>query len=251
MMEKQKRWQLYLIIAVLAITLYNILPTLFFYSKPLKSPIDGARSSQVAGAVVERVNKLVPDSKDWLASFCNLLGVKPLSIDLVPSNEGLIDIAFRNDKDAALFRRFLPKAGELIPFIPAQLGLSPETASLDSSHVLVQRGVSFELDPGEMSRLFQFTPKYSQDKHVADLYRDLIYDRVSQLALAIGGPGKNALQMSAAVNLKKSSKNDELSMDLAQGIVDISKAFGKDSSIAKRYFASFSQINRERQAGYF
>ena len=34
-MEKQKRWQFYLIIAVLVLTLYNILPTIFFYSKPL------------------------------------------------------------------------------------------------------------------------------------------------------------------------------------------------------------------------
>ena len=30
-MEKQKRWQLVLILTVLLLTLYNILPTVFYY----------------------------------------------------------------------------------------------------------------------------------------------------------------------------------------------------------------------------
>lgn len=36
-MEKQKKWQVWLIIAVMTLTLYNILPTVFYYSKPLKN----------------------------------------------------------------------------------------------------------------------------------------------------------------------------------------------------------------------
>ncbi len=43
-MEKQKKWQFYLIIAVIVLTIYNILPTVFYYSKPLKSPIDAKQS---------------------------------------------------------------------------------------------------------------------------------------------------------------------------------------------------------------
>ena len=49
-MEKQKRWQFYLILAVLVLTLYNILPTLFYYTKPLGAPIDQSRAEKIAEA---------------------------------------------------------------------------------------------------------------------------------------------------------------------------------------------------------
>ena len=45
-MEKQKTWQRYFIAAIILLTLYNILPTVFFYSKPLKSPIDEPRAKK-------------------------------------------------------------------------------------------------------------------------------------------------------------------------------------------------------------
>ncbi|MDP1880281.1 MAG: protein translocase subunit SecF [Parachlamydiaceae bacterium] len=251
MMEKQKRWQLYLIIAVLAITLYNILPTLFFYSKPLKSPIDSHRSTEIAEGITERVNQLEVDAKDWLASFCQLLGVKPLSIDMVPSNRGLIDLSFKNDQDATLFKRFLPKAGELIPFFPAQLELSPDTSSLDPSHVLVQRNVSLEISSDEVNQLFQFTPKFDQDKNIAQGYRELVNDRAAQLALSIAGPSKTALQMSAVASLAKESIYDDLAVDLAQGIVDVNNVFGPQNPISKRYFSSFSQFDSKDSEANF
>ncbi len=45
--------------------------------------------------------------------------------------------------------------------------------------------------------------KFAQDDNIADLYRNIIYDRVTQMALAIGGASKPALQMSAVVSQKK------------------------------------------------
>ena len=72
-MEKQKKWHRYLILAVLLLTLYNILPTVFYYTKPLKSPIDSPRATTLSEEIVQRVNQLEPESKEWLASFCRLL----------------------------------------------------------------------------------------------------------------------------------------------------------------------------------
>src|SRR5690349_679860 len=99
-MEKQKRWQFYLIVAVLVLTLYNILPTIFFYTKPLKAPVDAPRAEQVASSVIDRVNALEEDSKAWIQSFTHLLGVKPTSIDLVTTNTDLIQVSFKNEQDA-------------------------------------------------------------------------------------------------------------------------------------------------------
>jgi SecD/SecF fusion protein len=243
-MEKQKRWQFYLIIAVLALTLYNILPTLFYYSKPLGAPIDAQRAEGVASTVVERVNSLEKESEDWLYSFSHLLGVKPTSVKMDPTNTALIEVVFNNEQDAALFKRFLPRAGALIPFVPAQLQLSPDSEQEQSNVVWVQRNIALHLDPSEMNQLFQFTPKYSSEGQVADLYRNIVYDRATQVALGIAGPSKTALQMAAVVeDSQDSSRSNDALIALAKDIVDIDQVLGVNNPITKRYFASFSQID--------
>ncbi|WP_068467383.1 protein translocase subunit SecDF [Candidatus Protochlamydia phocaeensis] len=249
-MEKQKRWQFYLIVAVLVITLYNILPTLFFYSKPLKSPIDAPRAEKIASAIIDRVNQIEVDSKEWLYSFCRLLGVKPTSIDLVPTNSGLFQVSFKNEQDADLFKRFLPRAGALIPFTPAQLELSSESANSDVATVLVQRNIALHLDPSEIDQLFQFTPKYAADNKIADFYRDIVNDRATQVALAVGGPSRAALQMLAIVNDNRADAGyEEAVIALAKEIVDMDNVLGRSNPITKRYYASFAQISAKEGDG--
>lgn len=243
-MEKQKRWQLYVIIAVLVLTLYNILPTLFYYSNPLKAPIDAQRAKEVATVAVNRVNDLETDSKEWLYSFSHLLGIKPSSIELVSSNPGLFRVDLKNDEDAALFKRFLPRAGALIPFVPAQLELNPETiAGETSSTVLVQRNVAVHVDPRDLDHLFQFTSKYNDEGKLTPLYKEIVYDRVAQIAEAIAGPSKSALQLNAIISEGEDPRTDEAIISLAKEIVDVDTLLGKNNPIAKRYYASFSQIN--------
>jgi SecD/SecF fusion protein len=240
-MEKQKRWQFYVIVAVLVLTLYNILPTLFFYSKPLKSPIDQSRAQEVAGEVINRVNQLSSDSKEWLASFCRLLGIKPSSIDLDPDNAGLIQVSFKSEQDAALFKRFLPRAGELISFVPAQLELSTDLSGTDNTRVMVQRNVAVQLDSNEKDQIFQYTPKFNDQHQVAELYRDVTNDRVTQMILAIAGQSPASTQMAAIVSQGQDSKGDEAAIALAKEIADVDRVFGKNSAFAKRYYANFSQ----------
>ena len=55
-MEKRKRWQTFLILAVVVLTVYNILPTIFYYAKPLKKPISQKEAEKVALNIVDRVN---------------------------------------------------------------------------------------------------------------------------------------------------------------------------------------------------
>jgi len=240
-MEKQKRWQFYLILAVLILTLYNILPTVFYYSKPLKSPIDAPRSEQVANAAVDRVHELEGDSIAWLHSFTKQIGTHPTTIALKADNPGLIEVVFKNAKEADVFRQFLPKAGSLITFTPGQLELyqgaaeSPET-------VLVSRQVNVHINQDEAQKLFQFTSKRESDGSIAPFYRALVYDRATQLALAFGGPSKTAQQVTAILQNPSDAAYDDLTITVAKEIVDINDILGKNNSeIANRYFATFLQ----------
>ncbi len=244
-MERQKRWQLYLIFAVLVLTLYNILPTIFYYTKPLKAPIDSSRAENVSELIVERVDRLAEDSKEWLASFCRLLGVKPTSIQLQTQNPGLFEVSFANAKEAELFKRFLPRAGALVPFVPAQLELHPQTSESDNLKALVARQINVRLDSNEMNKLFHFSPKYEANGSLTPLYRSVVYDRVVQLALALGGPSGEALQLAAIADNPTNPQYDEMVLSVAKEILEMDGAFGVSNPIAKRYYARFSLNNRD------
>lgn len=245
-MEKQKRWQFYLIVTVVALTLYNILPTIFFYTKPLKSPIDEQRAKTVAESIVARVNSLEDDSKAWIDSFNRLLGIKADLIELKENNPGLIAVHFTNAKDAEIFKRFLPRAGVLIPFVPAQLELYPEIQGTDSNTVLVSRQVSVHLDPNDVNKLFQFSSKYDEKGEVTPFYRDLVYDRVTNLAQGFGGPSRTGQQLAAVIENSTDPQYDEVVISIAKEVLDTQKALGPNNPITKRFFTNFSQGNQSQ-----
>ena len=89
-MEKQKRWQLAIILTVLGWTLYNILPTIIFYSKPLSQPVDEKGAKGIEEEIVQRVNSLAPDSVEWIQAFCKMVGVHPSSIKIDAADPSLI-----------------------------------------------------------------------------------------------------------------------------------------------------------------
>lgn len=243
-MEKQKRWQFYLILAVIALTLYNILPTIFYYTNPLKEPVDAARAHVVAEDIVERINSLEQDSKDWLHAYAHLLGLKPLSIELRKNDPGLIEVTFSNPKDASAFKQFLPRAGSLIPFVPAQLELYPGGLNANRSNtVLVSRQVALHLDPAKIDQIFQYSAKYDENGDLNEAYRNLIFDRATQLALGLAGPSKTGLQLVGIAENPTDPLYDEMALTMAKEIVEVDSIFGKNSPVSKRYYATFAQAD--------
>ncbi len=244
-MQKQQRWQLYVILAVIILTLYNIMPTIFFYTKPLKQPIGQEQAHEVALSIVARVDQLENDAKEWLKAFCKLLGIKPLSVELKEKDPRMIEIAFNSSADAELFKRFLPKAGELIPFVPSQLELESSSKDDTSNKAVVIRQIGVHLDPANVDKLFTFTPKHNADGEISPFYQSLINDRIAQLAIAFGGTRPTASQMLASIQNPTDSRLDDIIISLAKEIVEINDNLAKDSPITKRYFASFAQNQQE------
>ncbi|HEY4831206.1 MAG TPA: protein translocase subunit SecD [Waddliaceae bacterium] len=239
-MEKQKRWQFYLIIAVTALTLFNILPTIFYYTKPLKNPITEAKAQKVAVGIIDRVNQLEGDSQQWLTSFSKLLGIKPISIKLKEDDPGLYVVTFKNPEEAKLFKRFLPQAGALIPFIPAQLELYPSSGEIDQSIVIVARQISLHLNPNEAVQTFHYFPK-REGKAISNEYKAYVDDRAAQLAVGFGGTSNTALRLAAIAKSSSDALYNDATVALAKEIADIGENFGESNSISQRYFASFTQ----------
>jgi SecD/SecF fusion protein len=238
-MERQKRWHLFVIIAVIALTIYNILPTVFYYTKPLKSSIDDDKAYGVAENMVERVNILEGEAESWLRAFAKNIEIEPVSIKMRSGDSQLIDITFKSERDTKVFKRFLPEAGSRIPFAPAQLGV---VESSEVNQLVVQRKVGVKIDPQDVREFFTFSPKYDANGNVASVYRNVVYDRVAKLCIGFGGSSFQARNLDAILSMPVGGDNDEVIVSLARDIVDYTKLFGENNDITKRYYASFSQI---------
>lgn len=232
-MEKRKRWQAYLILAVLLLAIYNILPTVFFYSKPLKSPINEKEAKNVAAQIVERVNGLENFTLSWLRAQCKNIGVKPSSISLDSTDPRLAKVVFKKGEDAKLFHQTLFRAGALIPFVPAQL--SP--ADIEDNTVTVLRKIGVHLDPHHLDAYFHFVPKMV-DGELSPEYRRLASERVAEIATGLGGTS-DAGHILQNINTEE---NDSI-IRLARSIVEYENTFGDASPITKRYFASFTMVD--------
>lgn len=243
-MQKQKRWQFALILAVTALTVYNILPTVFFYTKPLDSPVNESRGNQVSVDIVNRINSLEGQSIEWIHSFCRLLQVKPQSVQLDPQDPEIIVISFQNGSQAKTFRDYLPRAGALIPFTPSQLTLYGEHDSTESKTVKIQRKIPVHFDPALVNSFFQFSPKLNEQGQVTPLYQALVKDRLVQLVLSLGGVSQNAQYVQALLGSNDPVLSQEFASFLADSLNSFAQAFGTNSEIAKRYFSSFTQTEQ-------
>ena len=57
-MDKKRKWQFALILTVILLTIYNILPTLFYYFQPLGSPVSQSVAEKTALDIAARVDQV-------------------------------------------------------------------------------------------------------------------------------------------------------------------------------------------------
>lgn len=245
-MEKQKRWQFYLILAVIALTIYNILPTIFFYSNPLDQPIDSKRADVIAHQISERVNSLENDSKEWVWSFAKLLGIKPNSVTINNNDPRLIEISFKNQKDAELFKRLLPNAAKRIPFIPSQLQLYTEKADGNSLTVYAARNIGLHFGEDDIRNIFRFAPR-EENGQISSLYKEITYGRAEELAAQFGSSSLTALQLEQAGRTNNTKDSDDLILSLAKEFVEKDKALNQNKELLKRYLANFLQTSEKNK----
>lgn len=247
-MERPKRWHLFLIIGVLVLTVYNILPTVFFYTKPLKAPINPKRAESVAIQMSDRVNSLEVESKSWVESFSKLIAVKPLSVQLDPTNPQILQIKFSDLEQAKKFRKFLPRAGSLIGFQPAQLSL--QDLDPTSKTVTLQRRIPIHFAKKDLSSYFQYSTMKDSKGNPTDFYRALMNDRMSFLGAALGGPSESSSLIQTALNNPQDPAAQDLLVQVCQNMLSVSKVFEKTPTLRQRYFASFSQNENAGGRGF-
>jgi len=242
-MEKQKRWQLAVIVAVLVLTLYNILPTIIYYSKPLSSPITETRAVAITEEIGARVNGLEVEAREWLESFCKLLSISPKEIRQSESDPSLIEVSFKDKKAAAAFRKFLPVAGLEIPFVPAQLGLIDANSS--STTVSVARRIGIHFKKEHMNELFKFSAKFDAKGNITPFYFDLVADRIEELAVAMNG--NQALKREVEEFVENGPEKRYAIQAVAERLSQVATTFGDKSPITQRFFKTVATDSTTRK----
>lgn len=246
-MEKKKRWQLFLIMAVILLTIYNVLPTIFYYSQPLNKEIDVPRAEKIAVSIAKRVNSLEEDSIKWLHSFCKLIGVKPLSISIPRDNPQEINLQLAKQSDGQKIVHYLPRAGALIPFVPSQLTLSMQEKDVPSKELVIKRQIPVRFDLGKVNDLFTFAPKKEKDK-ISDLYQKVTFDRAAAIISTLGGQNEGSLMLETIYNSPDSYPARQFTLQIAENIKSFSDLFGASSAPAKRYYSSLTLSQKEKGA---
>ncbi len=246
-MGKRKRWQSVLIVLVLILTAYNILPTVCYYSRSLNKPIDEKEATNIALHAIQRVNNLEVNAIAWVDSFARLLDIKDSTSSIDRKNPQFITVNFAQEADLDKFKHFLPTAGALIPFAPEQLSLIDHENT--AKQITIQRNIPIHFDHKNVDTFFVFSQKKDSQNQITELYRDIVFDRLLQTGLAVGGISENANYLSTILHHNSSGRVEEFIFLLAQNILSYVNAFGEDSPITNRYFTTFSQETLKNKRG--
>jgi SecD/SecF fusion protein len=235
-----KRWKLFLIIFAIVLTIYNVLPTLFYYSKPLKKEVSPKKSEKIITSSLQRVNSLEKDSVDFIKSYSNFLKTPTSSIKITPQSPDQIIVTFKTKKDALKFSKHFKRAGALIPFVPAQLSLA-KTEDENFKKIIIKRKIPIHFDLKNTEKYFKYSPLLDSQNNPTPFYKEIVFDRVSKLATAMGGVNKNFIKLQAIVENPSSPISQSLIFSIAHDILATEKVLKKNKTATLRYFSTFTQ----------
>ncbi len=245
MQAREKRNALFVILAVSALTLYNILPTIFFYSNDLKAPITLEKSTQIAKSIGERVNNLEGESIAWINSYCKLLHIKASKISLRESSPDLIEITFKTEKEARMFKNHMLRANELISFFPKRM--TPVSnddmknilnESYNPKIVTLSREIPLHFDLNKMEKYFSFVEMYDKDGLVTPAYREVLDDRVTGICKGVLSESSTAANIEKAQGLYSKEQKVPFFMAVAESILNYKTIFENNPALLKKFYGS-------------
>ena len=163
-MNRRSHWQIWVTALVFVITVSQVLPTIFYYSKPLERNVGTTQAHQISRKLVERAQSLEKETLDWLTAQCLRLKVRPKAIRWNQDNPQFIYLECQKEEDAEILRAVLPSAGASVPFEPGQLRVLNSLPGEDALCVTLTRNVRFHLSPDQIPQaLSHIDTSFEQD----------------------------------------------------------------------------------------
>lgn len=240
-MEKNKRWHFGLIITVIALTLYSILPTVFYYSKPLSIPIDNKQAQEIAHQISDRFRDQSENCKDFIKSYCNELGLKKVTIINDESFKDVIKISFQNENDLNLFKSYFQKAKATTPSMVGQIEMLPSEES-EKFEIFVTNNLGLA---SEFINSLTFQPLFDGDKKLDPAFIDYQVKKLQSIVNQL------VHQEPASLITEATQDKEEInfrSIDLlSQHFLKVHKALVNNTVAYKRSLAAYTQGSFENK----
>ena len=245
----QKRfWSKILISLVLLLSVYNALPTVFFYCQPLKDPINEQQALSIGKSISKRMRSLEDNTLDWLSSFCKTIKVDPISIKVDETAPHQIILKFKNSSDTSMFMKYLPRANAWIPFPPQNLFLKERSDPIHK-RVFLERKSFFDFAEAGDSGLFSFISKEALGEKVSMDYQALLMDQITPVEQGLQKRTPIQKLLSFPETLQKDSSNPIIE-SFCQKTVDILENEIHSSTLVRRYFDAIFAPLSDPQASH-
>lgn len=176
-MEKRKKWHFYLIFCVLFFALYNVIPTVIYYSKPLHKVIDSKEASNIASKITKRVEQ----DKEFLLKEVNkiisCLKLSPKSIRFLGESKGIVEVELASLKETESLVNSLINGEKTLPSGSSSLFLDNVYVSHENTNRVIISSKNFLSISKDQ---FSFIPKI-QDKKISSIYRNFLENKGDQI----------------------------------------------------------------------
>lgn len=239
-MEKNKRWHFGLILLVLGITLYNILPTIFYYCKPLHHAIDETHGKKIIHEISARANQTSNDVDNWVLSYCKEINCSVTKIEKYRDCADITLVNFKSEADAEKFKNYFRRASITIDDHSSQISIL-ESDDFKSVFVAKKLGIGKNL---------QNYLSFSSLKTDGALSEQYIKSRKSEIKHVIQAlsQSENAQLLKEIISTKETDQRFPFLNHLAENISKNFSALSETPTALKRSLASITQENFESKS---
>lgn len=176
-MEKRKKWHSYLIFFVLVFALYNVIPTIIYYSKPLNKTIDSKEASTIVQRIVTKIEKDRGFVSQQVNKLISCLKISPRSVRLLGESKSIVNIELSSVQEAKSLVASLMYGEKTLPV--GSLPLFIDNVSInerETSHVTVSSRNFLSISKDQ----FTFIPK-KQNEKISSAYLSFIENKSDQI----------------------------------------------------------------------
>ncbi|AGW38605.1 bifunctional preprotein translocase subunit SecD/SecF [Chlamydia pecorum W73] len=135
-MKSNVRRNFSIIICVFSLALYYVLPTCFYYMRPLQKPIDHKEATHIIKQFVKQSSKACREVRTRISAVLSSLNIKA-KIEPHAKTQGVFDVHFRNIEDAQVFIANLAHGEPSVPIKSAKLYVLGHDSRVDTAVVQV------------------------------------------------------------------------------------------------------------------
>jgi SecD/SecF fusion protein len=162
-----------LVTSALCFTLYNTLPSVFFYSKP----INAFPTKKDSVHILEEWNDVLTQNdeniKSWLGSYAKGLNINLLKISALDHSSKTLALDFAHSKDVSTFEKYFAKACSNLPFKNTHIFI----AAKDDTTLYLVKNTFLNKNIDKHSTFI----KAYENKKLTDEYKQFISSRINHI----------------------------------------------------------------------